>query len=454
VLLLNKRVFLYGGIIGLAFLWTGSAFISLAYRLMESYTSSQIDIYQVIVGYLLQVLGMAIFVLGVRSYPRIFMKRLFFAAVMVMEAVIITAGILSSSAPVSLFFSFSMNLLHGVVAGCYLIQLSAFIPQQYRGRVFGFGYAIGSVGSWLLSLPFGGTFLKMDGIVIVYLILISLTILLNSKVEYGQLIIEDASPQGSFDTKSLVLMFMVLVLLSLAKTVGFYFPASDISGVINLEFSRAFYALGLVAAGIINDKNRRYGAICSVAALVFSFISFALEGKTAYTLAIWILGYIFFGFFSVYRVVVFSDIAAKKSSLLPLAVCGLMAGRIGDAFGTLAGMLLSGNTIPLLVVTSGLFILVVFMFFSQYQKLYNPVLSESENIEKLHEAFAEKYALTMRESEVLRLIVQGYSNLEISGALYVSESTVKFHVGNILKKSGCSNRVALTMLFKNKAAYF
>lgn len=39
----------------------------------------------------------------------------------------------------------------------------------------------------------------------------------------------------------------------------------------------------------------------------------------------------------------------------------------------------------------------------------------------------------------------------ISGALFVSESTVKFHVGNILKKSGCTNRTTLTLLFNEKS---
>ncbi|HHY17990.1 MAG TPA: helix-turn-helix transcriptional regulator, partial [Firmicutes bacterium] len=33
-----------------------------------------------------------------------------------------------------------------------------------------------------------------------------------------------------------------------------------------------------------------------------------------------------------------------------------------------------------------------------------------------------------------------FSNSEISSVLYISENTVKFHVKNILKKTGCSNR--------------
>ena len=46
----------------------------------------------------------------------------------------------------------------------------------------------------------------------------------------------------------------------------------------------------------------------------------------------------------------------------------------------------------------------------------------------------------MREKEVLRLLLSERSNAEIAGALFVSESTVKYHVHNILQKTGCKSR--------------
>ncbi|WP_445300372.1 response regulator [Microcoleus sp. B9-D4] len=48
--------------------------------------------------------------------------------------------------------------------------------------------------------------------------------------------------------------------------------------------------------------------------------------------------------------------------------------------------------------------------------------------------------LSDRELEVIRLIVAGKSNSEISEVLHISESTVKFHVNNILSKMGVSDR--------------
>ena len=159
---MKKQTYLYCGVIALSFLWTGSAYISLAYRLMVHYTPYQIDLYQVVWGYLLQVLGMVVFALGVKKRPEIFRKNLFFAVLLITEAIVISVAILSGKPAYTLFFCSAMNLLHGIVAGWYLTQLSAYVPQQYRGRVFGFGYAIGSVGSWVLSLPFQGQFLRME----------------------------------------------------------------------------------------------------------------------------------------------------------------------------------------------------------------------------------------------------------------------------------------------------
>ena len=59
--------------------------------------------------------------------------------------------------------------------------------------------------------------------------------------------------------------------------------------------------------------------------------------------------------------------------------------------------------------------------------------------------------LTVREQEVLQLILSGKSNREIAGSLFISESTVKTHARNIFSKYDVGSRAELiSTLLKNQ----
>jgi DNA-binding CsgD family transcriptional regulator len=61
-------------------------------------------------------------------------------------------------------------------------------------------------------------------------------------------------------------------------------------------------------------------------------------------------------------------------------------------------------------------------------------------------------SLTIREQEVLQLILSGKSNREIAGALFISENTVKTHARSIFSKYDVSSRAELiSILLKNQA---
>ena len=51
------------------------------------------------------------------------------------------------------------------------------------------------------------------------------------------------------------------------------------------------------------------------------------------------------------------------------------------------------------------------------------------------------YGLTLRETQILKLITEGYSNIEIAEELFVSINTTKAHVANILQKLEVDDRL-------------
>ncbi|WP_394195147.1 LuxR C-terminal-related transcriptional regulator [Microbacterium foliorum] len=53
-----------------------------------------------------------------------------------------------------------------------------------------------------------------------------------------------------------------------------------------------------------------------------------------------------------------------------------------------------------------------------------------------------------RERDVLRLVSAGRRNREIAATLNVSENTVKFHVSNLLRKSGAASRAELAAIVR------
>jgi DNA-binding NarL/FixJ family response regulator len=57
--------------------------------------------------------------------------------------------------------------------------------------------------------------------------------------------------------------------------------------------------------------------------------------------------------------------------------------------------------------------------------------------------------LTRRETEIRDLIVQGLTNKEIGQRLFIEETSVKFHVTNLFKKTGNKSRAQLIAGYYN-----
>jgi NarL family two-component system response regulator LiaR len=67
-------------------------------------------------------------------------------------------------------------------------------------------------------------------------------------------------------------------------------------------------------------------------------------------------------------------------------------------------------------------------------------------IQDIKEPPTQTYDLTDREKEILALMVEGLPNTSIAERLFVSQSTIKFHVSNVLAKLGVSSRTEAVAL--------
>ena len=94
---------------------------------------------------------------------------------------------------------------------------------------------------------------------------------------------------------------------------------------------------------------------------------------------------------------------------------------------------------------------VIFFFAGLYfnyrsEKKVHPTLPEGE----INYSEIKKAGLTQREHDVLVKMAEGMSNQEIAQALYLSESTIKTHVSNILFKLDARRRTQAIQTAKEK----
>ena len=504
-----------GAVIAACFLLTSVGYLAWLYRLMELAPLKYVDLASMVTGYLFQALGTGIYssMLHGRSEealrrPTIALSALF--------SLLLAPIMLVDSLVAILVFGYVANAICGYIAGYYLHVLAQCVSRKQRGLVFGCGYALATVLTWLVSLPATGTFLQTSGVLALCgVCTVACALVIVWPWEPERVERKPNSTRGMFaalrrsEISILSLAIPAILLMCMVKNLGNGFPATDLDSGVNLEFSRLLYAVSLVIAGIASDRNLKYGLICCMAALVMPFITLSLAGTPVPGVMLWGLGYFFYGFFSVFRVVLFADLS-DRYDCPELSGWGLMVGHVGDSLGTALCLALAPWQFALVMATALLFAATVFLSFKFYQMAYEarpsahmgpteapaaitprpltpartpatpastmPALatpasppapdapqapaiatpapeapSPRKSERQLFEEFATTYAITARERDVLRLVLLEQSNSEIAAELFVSEGTVKFHVRNLLKKTGCKNRLELIAKFVREA---
>ena len=441
---MRRNTFLLStAIVAVCYLYTGSAYMSQFYRLLDFYDAGTADIITTGGNYLLQAAGMALYGLGLWKRPRFFGRRIVFAALLATGAVFMAVSQLSHAALTVVLSGFIFELHIGVYFGFYLALFARNVPKAHAGLCFGAAYALGSVGTYLFSLLDGGAFLVSESVTSVYLVLAGVTAALVLLAE-DIAVAEDGAPtSGAPRVGWLSGVIVLMMVISVAGSgISYAIPqAPD----VNWNLIRAFYALGLILAGWITDRSRLVGEICAAASLAYPLVTMALIGEGVAGTAALAASYAVRGFLTVYYIIVCTDLGAEENALLPLSALGLFLARVTEALMTI---LLTRWQIPAvvqLITSAALFIPLLILFVLMETKRYAPQPVSQEQRLAL---FGEAHGLTARESEVLRYLAEGLSDDEIGESCHISRSTVRFHVSNLLKKTGSASRLEVVRLLK------
>ncbi len=352
----------------------------------------------------------------------------------------------------------------GCTQGVYVFMLTKTVPKSKRCFTLGVGASIAVIFNSLLSLIKDGEFVQSINAVIVYSILAVLACLMFSfaltgfsDCEHTDAKEDSAKPftPSTWNTKVFLTACFFILLSWLIQSLGFYFPFNG-SLVLGLssEVLRITNVLGLLVGSYINYRDKKLGALSCLIILATPMLYIILQNQAGATLLVFLLSYFFTGMLSIYRIGIIADMSdsvnSKGESMSYLCAFGLLFGRLGEGFGGLMGIRFKDNVMLLLTLTSFVLVIAVAFFISHYIKLYTPVPMVVQSHEDKMTDFKVKYGLSSRELDVLEYLLNGDANAEIADRLYVSENTVRFHVSNILKKTGCKSRKEVSTLFYSK----
>lgn len=443
---------------GLIYIWTGTLYISVVYALFDFFDDVKVCLITDSFFAILQALGYVSTMIFMRKGK----KAMSFAVPAVISALIFASGaasFLSNEAVPTIIWGSIMSFFIGTVM-CYAItRITSDVPFSERGKAFGIIYAVGSVGTLILSLFDDGKALSSSLILIVYAVLAivsaGLGVVLYGKKDESMFRAEEyLSPAKIRPGRKGPVLFFIIFMFFVLSNIGLHFKIGGGSEIESAIFSRAFYAIGLLAAGAINDKNRKMGATIAFLALGFGLLSPALQVNAGTTALVQAVAYVFLGAPAVYRMIAFSDEAEHDHGKLPFATLGVAAALVGQAVGTIAGILLESDMTILVIVMLILYVLTGAVFFAYFSLLFPEqkkadILPAGDRKEMAFEQYVSEKGLNSKQAQVLKYLLNGASNGEIAESLFVAESTVKYHVKNILQATSCHNRKELIEDFRN-----
>ena len=320
----------------------------------------------------------------------------------------------------------------GFGAGYHFSLLSLNIDKQYRGMVFAIGYALGSLGTYLLVLLPESFYATISSLFLYIPFVVLNLILVFTTTNMEKLDSEKCTGVIKSNFYKIVIIVLIISLLSALSTDVIALYTIDIAG--GYGNTRLYYCLGLLIAGFLADKKRQLFEIITLASFVFSLLSIVLL-KDHYSIGIIAaLSYFFVAFFVVFRTISFVNLVDKKRNLVWAAGVGLMLSRIMEGLLILFEDQLINNYLLLIIIISTLLAFILVLYFTMFINKHNE--TTGDRIKQI----VVKYQLSNQEEKVLMLLINGKNNQEISEELFISVYTVKRHIANIYQKTGMNKK--------------
>lgn len=412
-------------------------------------------------SYLLNTLGiLAVCMFFRHGYTKAKMLRCY-AVSLLASAACCSLLFLPLSKPAFLAVIIITFILIGCTQGVYVFIATLLVDKSQRCMSLAIAASVSVLINSLLSLINDGQFVQTAGAVILYAVLTVIaasvfTFTLNkllplSESEEKEQDTESVTPP-KWNVKSFLAACLFITFSWLIQSLAFFFPFNGAIVLgISSEVLRITNILGLLIGGYIISRDKKIGAICCLIILATPMLYIILQKQAGATLLVFLLSYFFTGIMSIYRFGIISDMSdsvnSKGESMTYMCAFGLIFGRIGEGCGGLMGIQFQENTLLLMTITCFALVVAVAFFIFHYVYSYIPVPQVVQSHEDAVNSFKGKYQLSGREMDVFELLIDSYTNAEIADRLYISENTVRFHVSNILKKTGCKSRKEIPTLF-------
>ena len=276
-------------------------------------------------------------------------------------------------------------------------------------------------------------------------------------------------PSPQYVTMLFVLVSLLAILHGCSDSMALTFY-SQVDESLFHDNIRLFLPLGMLAAGMIADwKERHYllsiTAICLLLRIV-SILTLETTQGFIFTLSV---EYIIAAFLIMCYTLYFLDLAPRTSSPALLAGMGrtlalpisALSANIFYFIGSFSNGFLTGYVFTLALIN-------IFFYHSKFREwleipackimpapLPQPLSAQTEPPGETQATrsqpptltdWQEKYAFTPREMEVLQEVLTEKTAAEIAAELGIKERTVRYHIANLLKKTGTSHRAELKLL--------